>query len=187
MDVILVPGLGDHHNERMFVWLRPLWRLYGIRLHIYKINWEDGSDFEGKYNGLKQLAQSLDDLAGVVGASAGASAAVTLLAREPQLAGKVVTVCGLLEVSYLNSEAMSKRSPAFMQAMTAADAYLRADPQLAAHIMTIRPRRDGVVRPNVATTPGARDVRVNSVGHAVSIAYILTFKIGLMGRFLQND
>ena len=184
MDVILIPGLGKNHNERMFLWLRPLWRLYGIRLHVCEINWEDGRSFASKYQRLEKLASSLNNLVGVVGASAGASAAVRLLADH--LTTKVITVCGLLEVDYLDEPAMQKRSPAFLEALTGATCDLTDDKTLAANMLTIRPLADGIVSPEVATTPGAHDIIVKTSGHALSIAYILTFKIGLIKQFLAS-
>jgi len=185
--VILIPGLGKNHNERIFLWLRPLWRLYGIHLHVFELHWEDGRDFAGKYRKLKQLAARLPQPLGVIGASAGASAAVDLLAQEPKLVNGVVTVCGLLDLGFLDPPVMRRRSPAFLEALTLADKYLRTDKKLAAKMLTIRPLADGVVDPGVATTPGATDVIVKTRGHAISIAYILTFKIGLIKRFLTEQ
>ena len=182
MDVILIPGLGKNHNERTFLWLRQLWRLYGVRLHVCEVSWEDGEAFAPKFDRLKTLAEHLDNLVGVVGASAGASAAVNLLASE--LTPGVVTVCGLLEVDFLNKPAMMRRSPAFLEALTNCTGLLKTRPELASKMLTIRPLADGTVDPYVATTPGARDVIVKTRGHALSIAYILTFKVGLIKRFL---
>jgi len=182
-DVILIPGLGKNHNERIFLWLRPLWRLYGIKLHVCEINWEDDEKFAPKYQKLKNLAQQCNNLIGIVGASAGASAMVNLLAGETKLVKRGVSVCGLFEPSYLNREIMQHRSPAFLESLDMAAGELRGNLDLAAKILTIRPRADRVVDPKVATVMGAHDLRVASRGHAISIAYVLTFKVRVIRRF----
>lgn len=183
-DVIFIPGLGKDNSQLVFLRLKPLWRLYGIRLHVYLINWEDGSGLADKYQGLKDLAASCPNLIGVVGASAGASAGVMLLSDG--LIKRLVTVCGLLDNSIVNRSGMKRRSPVFLAAIDETTRRLRADPNLAAGILTIRPLDDKVVYPRVATTPGAHDRRVWTRGHALSIFYILIFKIRLIKRFLKT-
>lgn len=184
--VILIPGLGDKTSEHVYTWLRPWWWLRGIKLHVFELHWEDGRDFSGKYRKLKQLANRLPQPLGVVGASAGASAAVNLLAQEPKLVAGAVSVCGVLELSYLDKKTMQRRSPAFYESMSIADKHLRKDKKLATKMLTIRPLADKTVDPRVATIQGARDVVVKTRGHAVSIAYILIFKVGLIKRFLAD-
>ncbi len=185
-DVILIPGLGKMPHSLLFIWLVPLWRLFGVNLHVCDLRWEDGQPWEPKYQKLKQLAQGLDKPVGIVAYSAGASAAVCLLAERPLVVGRVVTVCGLLHVSYLNPQIMNRRSPAFLTAMTKADGHLQHNQGLTSKLMTIRPKRDRVVSPEVATIAGAKDVRVATIGHGLSIVYSLVFKIGLIKRFLKQ-
>ncbi|HSX14735.1 MAG TPA: hypothetical protein VLE72_02385 [Candidatus Saccharimonadales bacterium] len=184
-DVILIPGLGTN-NERLYIWLRPLWRLYGVRLHVCELAWEDGGDFEPKYQKLLAAAEGCRNLIGVVGASAGASATIILAARNPELTQRIVSICGVLDSNYLNPVTMQKRSPAFLTAAKIADQYLSEDENLAKKLLTIRPLSDNTVDPSVATVPGAADLRVRTRGHAFSIAYTLTFKIGFIKKFLLS-
>lgn len=81
---------------------------------------------------------------------------------------------------------MKKSSPAFLEAMICATWDLVDHPELAIKMLTIGPLADGIVPVQYATTPGARDVIVKTHGHALSIAYILMFKIGLVKKFLVS-
>lgn len=184
MDVILIPHLGADGSERGYLRLRPLWRLFGISLHVFSMNWEDGEAFAIKYARLKDLVADCPNLIGVVSASAGASAVVALL--NDGLVKRAVTVCGAFNNSIINPVAMAKRSPAFLTAINQATQYLAEDSTISSKMLTIRPLIDGVVKPSVETTPGARDKRIWTVGHGTSIVYTLVFKIGLIKKFLGS-
>lgn len=94
---IVVPGLKDQIPIHEL--LTALWPLWGITPVVHKMNWHDGESFDRKLDGLVRRIDMLGakyENVSLVGASAGASAALNAYIKRKTKIHRVVNVCGRL-------------------------------------------------------------------------------------------
>lgn len=176
--VIYIPGLGDKRR----IYLQRLavvsWRLYGIKSHTFQMHWSDGERFEPK---LERLLQMIDRIGkrgtvSLVGASAGASAAINAYATRTEKVHRVVLIAGEVNGRDRMSATTYWRNPAFKDSMDVVGKSLASLPDAARkRILSIRAKIDPVVAAEDSIIAGARNVEVSLSGHALTIALEISF------------
>lgn len=190
--IIFIPGLGDTSRMmgRSEADLFMLWRVYGVKTHYFPISWEDEEAFESK---LDRLVKVIDDyakpgnLVSLVGASAGAGAAINAYSRRKEVIHKVVCVCGKLQNPQTVSQLRFKQSPAFKDSLELLSAsYEKLNEKDLAKILSLRPLTDMVVPLRDTIIPGAKNEIMFSFGHAVSIIYALSIGSFRIVRYIKS-
>ncbi len=188
--VIYLPGLGDEKANGQDKILR-LWRIFGLKVHYFKIGWADGEPFEPKLERILELVDSLAESYGevsVIGTSAGASAAINAFEKRTEQIASVVCICGKLR----NPQTISKEryivNPAFEGSIktlsTSLEGLSDKDKQ---KILSIRPLIDEVVTPRDTYIDGAKSKIIPSFGHVASIVYALTIGSFGISRFIKRQ
>jgi len=187
---IYIPGLGDKRKSLLFLQRQMLrgWRVYGIRTEIFAVHWTSNEKFSIR---LKELLERIDELTEegykvvLVGASAGASTALTAYVRRKNTVRCMVSICGQLEPK-VPSPALDV-NPRFGQSLDALERSLEHLTGADRHrILTLRPRVDAVVQPEEAVLKGAKNVQMPVVGHLVGIAFGIVFESRRVARFIKQ-
>jgi pimeloyl-ACP methyl ester carboxylesterase len=166
--LLVIPGVGDR------VWLyrliAPLWRLLGYQPHIFRFGW-DGSadDLPERQAALVRFVDGLPlERLQVVGASAGGTAAVNLLAARPTIRSVVTVSAPLCPPGYPGKALVSC-------SIAQTDGFLAtATDTIRDRVVSIFGWYDGRVPVRRSNRPGVRGVRVPAVGHGVTIMLTLT-------------
>ncbi len=186
--VIYVPGLGDRrsYGQRTIV---KFWRLFGLQAHYFPLGWADSEAFEPK---LSRLLEKIDEVKKpgakvyLVGVSAGASAVINAFARREQVDG-VVLICGKIQHPETINPRYFQRNPAFKESIyLVSDSLSKLSQKDRAKIMSIHPLYDQTVPISHTIIPGAREKTVFSVGHIMSIFYVIMFRGRMIAKFLKN-
>jgi pimeloyl-ACP methyl ester carboxylesterase len=187
--IIYIPGLGKP-NPR---WQRALvskWRFYGVKPETFLIKWGDGDPFKPK---LERLLKRIDELhsqghiVSLVAASAGAGAAINAFAERKDVINGVVCIAGKINNPETIGEVLRSTNPDFMESARQVQFSLdKLD------FDTDRPRimsRYGMFDPIVpkshSEVSGARNVRVKTSGHSVTIATQLLLPAPIF-KFLKS-
>lgn len=188
---IYIPGLGDKRKSLLFLQRQMLrgWRVYGIRTEIFAVHWTSNTKFSAR---LKELLERIDKLKEngykvvLVGASAGASTALTAYARRKNTVQCVVSICGQLEPK-VPSPALDV-NPRLRQSL---DALGRSLEHLSSadrgRVLTLRPKIDVVVQPKEAVLKGAKNILMPIVGHLAGIAFGIVFEGRRIARFMRSS
>jgi pimeloyl-ACP methyl ester carboxylesterase len=189
-DIIYVPGLGDRSYKGQQL-LISTWRLWGIRPVMVRMIWDEGEEFAPK---LQKLLDKIDELhdkghvVSLVGASAGAGAAINAYAGRKDKVSGVVTICGKINRPEGIGPSYRKRSPAFVDSAYRVQASLdmldfendrsRIQSRYAIFDPVVPTRDSEVVGGNNKTVP--------SIGHSITIATQLIFGAPFFIRFLKQ-
>jgi len=91
--LVIVPGLGD--RKWLYVLVKPIWAILGFKTYVFKYGWKN--DKIENYVLQQCLVDFIDNIQSecvyVIGASAGGTVAVNILANRPSKIAKVVTIC----------------------------------------------------------------------------------------------
>jgi dienelactone hydrolase len=188
--VIYVPGLGDQRYKGQAL-LISTWRLWSVRPVLMRMEWDKGDAFAPK---LQRLLDKIDELhagghkVSLVGASAGAGAAINAFAARKDTISAVVCISGKINHPEGIGDSYHKRNPAFVDSAYAVQASLdrldfetdrtRIQSRYAIFDETVPTRDSEVV--------GGHNKTVPSIGHAITIATQLLFGAPFFLRFLKK-
>lgn len=186
--VIYIPGLGDNLaiGQKIAVFIWRLWRVHPV---VFQMHWADGEPFAAK---LQRLQQRIDELArsgsvSLVGASAGAGAAINAFASRKTSIRGVVCICGKVNSPNGIRDSYRQKTPAFYDSAMAVQTSLdmldfqRDRPKIQSRYAirdAIVPRADSVVA-------GGKNKTVAGIGHAFTIGTQLIFGAPAFIRFLK--
>lgn len=190
--VIYIPGLGD--KWKFLLWLQrqmlSTWRVYGLRTELFAMGWSDEKEtFDERF---EELLQKIDTRAEsekvvVVGASAGASAAISAYAKRNKKVEGIVSICGELRGSKDVPSLAFHANPQFKASLELMEQII---PSLTAvdrkRILTLRPRLDTVVQPDEAWLDGAVNEQMPVWGHLFGIGYAIACKGRRIARFVRK-
>ncbi|MNY14510.1 Alpha/beta hydrolase family protein [compost metagenome] len=177
--LIYIPGLGDSYDHLRRAGLFT-WRLWGVSTELVPVQWYGGGDLEARY-AMVAAAVNRAQWRGcrviLVGESAGASLAINVASRCPDVDG-LMTICGIANPRAEVSAAIRKKSPAFNQSL----GWLKADiDELdTTKVCNLRAVIDPVVPRGSSVILGAKQRVIWSVGHIVTIALCLSLYGGLV-------
>lgn len=187
--MIYLPGLGDPRPKEKSV-LRRLWGLYGIEVSYHPLYWNDNRPFEVK---LKDIITEIDTLTetgtlvSLVGASAGASAAMNAFASRHETLNALVCICGKINNPQTVMEYTFSHNPSFRDSLSLIPHSLaQTQGPIRGRILSLHPLYDGVVPVADTFIEGAVNRSMPSVGHAASIAYADIFASATIARFLKT-
>ncbi len=186
--IIYIPGLGD----TQVTWQRravSTWRLWGVKPHLFQVNWADGETFEPKMKRLLQLVDecAADGKVSLVCASAGASAALPVFAARQEVISGVVCIAGKIHNPGAIGGSYRSKNPAFVEAaQLVADALLQLKDRHG-NILSIRSTFDPIVPARDSYLHGAHNKVTIVMGHAATIATQLLFGAPKFLRFLKQQ
>ena len=175
--ILYIPGLGDNSSLTKQRFLLSLWNKNKVIIHFFDPKWHDESEtYAQKYSRLIELGSRLrpgeDDLI-VIGVSAGGSLAVRYIA-ENETVTRAYLVCGKLKGSSKIGKPYQERAPALLESVQASESLLLdISESSSAKITVIRPLLDGIVPLEDMLVPGSKRVRLFTIGHTISIVYVL--------------
>jgi pimeloyl-ACP methyl ester carboxylesterase len=178
--ILYIPGLGDSYDRFRKIALRP-WSVFGVKAQLLPMAWYDGRSYHEKYRQanatITRLIQSGATVS-LVGESAGGSMAINLFAAHPKIA-HLITVAGVNKPSTSVAPRTLRRAPAFaVSRQYLADSLPRISDKRRRDIYTLSALIDHVVAAQYSRMSGARNRRVWSVGHLLTIALCLTLLSG---------
>ncbi len=187
--IVYIPGLGDSRIKGQQTAVNA-WKLQAVEPYLFQMNWANGEPFAPK---LDRLLSLIDHLAAegktvsLIGASAGASAALNAYAVRKASINGLVSICGKLGGVESVHPTTYSRNPAFsdsMRLLSASTAALK--PETRIRILSTYPIADESVPIADTKLLGVHQKRMPVVGHFAGIAYGLT--IGSFGaiRFLKR-
>lgn len=188
LHVLYVPGLGDDNivSQRVLI---GLWKIWGVHARIIPMRWSSDESWDRKKARVSAFADRYSakhGTIGIVGVSAGASAALTIFAQRRSY----VHGCVLIAAKGLHADGVGpeyrRKNPALYDAVRSSEQAL--DELQTADRARIQSRFalwDGVVPRADSIIPGARNRVVFSVGHALTIATQLLFGAPFFVRFLR--
>ncbi|MGH7195182.1 MAG: hypothetical protein ACREGA_00160 [Candidatus Saccharimonadales bacterium] len=188
--VIYLPGLGDDDFRQVQTRLINFWRVYKLKVDYHYIGWADKQAFRPK---LDKIIAQIDECAGrgervsLIGASAGASAAINAFVARSAAVDKVVLICGKIHNPQTIARARFEQNPAFEQSLAMLPASLGKLPAAERRrIKSFRPLADGVVPPKDTIIDGADKGLLPSAGHSFSIFYALSFGSFRLAGFIKQ-
>lgn len=184
LNVIYVPGLGDKRPYGQ-AFITKFWRLVGLRVHYFALNWADGEAYEPKFKRLLAKIDSFDKVA-LVGVSAGASAVLNAFAVRPHLVG-IVCISGKIKNPQTIHPRRFELNPAFKESVFGVQTSLKKlKPTDRRRIMSIHPLYDQTVPIKDTFINGAIERVVYVRGHITSIYYTIIFKPKTIADFLKR-
>ncbi len=166
--VVYIPGLGTKYDWFRKVCLR-IWRLGGVRVEFIVMDWTDGRDYQKKYEHIVGVVKRYQAVS-VIGESAGAAAALTLLDPRLPEVKKIATICGVATNDMPIVKAIQEKAPALIQARD-----LIPDRVPNGVVNSFVPLIDGVVKSNYAVARGAKRHVVPTIGHFFTAFFCLVF------------
>lgn len=149
------------------------------------MQWYGGGDLSARYDAVTAAidrAQLDGQRVVLIGESAGASLAINVAARRPDIDG-LMTICGIVSPRAEVSAVIRKKSPAFNRSLGELE---RALGELdVAMVCNVRAIVDSVVPKQSSVIPGARRRVVWSVGHLATITLCLSVYGGLLIYFVR--
>ncbi|MGC1176831.1 MAG: hypothetical protein WA843_02070 [Candidatus Saccharimonadales bacterium] len=189
LHLIYIPGLGDHRNKGQR-WAVSTWCWWGVEAEFFLMNWADKETWELKF---ERLLARIDELAkngesvALVGASAGASAAINAFAARKDVVAGVVCVAGKINRPKAIREHYKQTDPAFVTSVVACQQALASlTAKDRARILSRFAVFDGVVTTSDSRIPGARNRFTPMIGHPTTIAFQLIFGAPGFIRFLKQ-
>lgn len=188
LHIIYVPGFGDRYD----VIRRPLfncWRIYGITTEFVPMNWRSAESYTDK---LARIDGAIDRAKGkrivLIGESAGGSMVVAMHAKRYRELHQSTTISGKNRHGATVAPRFYRQYVAFRDAMGAADtATSNFDDEALRKFVSFYPLLDGVIPIQDASLPGARIIRLYSVGHLFTILVALTIFSGYIVRVVRRS
>ena len=176
--LVIIPGLGDRGTlYRCFV---PIWTRLGFQVHIFVFGWENKSlSIDDAQARLVQFVEHLGANVYVIGVSAGGTAAVNLLATQPNLVRKIVTICtpyALVPERY--NRLLHHASERMLSTLTHLSTSRKSN------ILSVHAAFDQLVPIRASQPEGIAHQRLRSVWHGPSIFVALVFYRQTLKRFL---
>jgi pimeloyl-ACP methyl ester carboxylesterase len=187
--IVYIPGLGDHKTYGQHIALK-IWRVFGLRTHYFALGWVTDEGIDTK---LARASKLIEDLtknghrASLVGVSAGASAAINLFAKHPEL-HKVIIVCGKVNMPENVRPELYGKNPDFKQSMYKVKPSLQKieTQQSLQNILSIYSPNDRVVSPVDSHIDGAHNRTIWAWSHPSVIANTILFHGPTIARFVKQ-
>lgn len=189
LHLIYITGLGDDRasGQRMAV---GLWNIWGVDAEVFQPHWAVKEPWETKF---ERLLNRIDALraegknVGLVGISAGASAAINAFAaRQAEVVG-VVLIAGKVNRPEAIDTYHNEANPAFVESANACQGALaKLDANARRRILSRYGLYDGRVAVADSVIPGAHNRRVLASAHAFIIASQTIFGAPSFIRFLKR-
>jgi pimeloyl-ACP methyl ester carboxylesterase len=172
--VIYIPGIGDDIKKLQSTLIKK-WRLYGVQPLVHEMPWMDQEPFASKLERLVALIKELhgqDRIVSLVGASAGAGAAINAFAQRSGKVNGIVCIAGKVNNPESIGDGYRQRSPSFIESANQVQFSLDIldEGNYRSRIMSryalidpIIPREDSIVL-------GGVNITVPTFGHSVTIA-----------------
>lgn len=188
--VIYIPGLGDDNPSGQRLAVRT-WRLWRVHAELFQMKWSDRIAWEAKY---RKLIERIDELhtaghqVALVGASAGASAAINVFAARKHTVAGIVVIAGKINRPEAVSRAYRQNNPSFIESLLECQASLGTlNSQDRAKILSRYAIYDEIVSSVDSIVPGAVN-RVRYIpGHVPMIATQIFFGAPSFLRFLKKQ
>ncbi len=187
--ILYIPGLGDHNPKFQRLAIRT-WKLWKVEAELFHMDWANTEDWRSKFS---RLLARIDELAaqdmviGLVGASAGAAAAINAFAARPKIIAGVVCLAGKVNRPETIHPARIYRNPALLTAVTSSQAAVQNFSQSElSRILSRYALFDELVSQADSFIPGAHNRRLPSVGHALTIASQITLGAPSFINFLKQ-
>jgi pimeloyl-ACP methyl ester carboxylesterase len=167
--IIYILGLGDYRQLQN---VNKVIKWWGVESEIFRVNWGDGKPWDPKFKKLLKLVDRLsrqgNDVA-IVGASAGATAAINAFAARKNKIVGIVLVAGKINRPQTISGRYAKQD-----FITSAHRSARALATLSEadrrRVLSRYALLDGVVAKRDSLIPGARNRMAPTIGHGLTIA-----------------
>ena len=190
LHVIYIPGIGDHKlgRQRMAV---DMWKHYGVEPEICAMIWNDGQSWESKF---KLLLNRIDELVaegnlvGLVGVSAGATAAINAFAARKDILVGVVCVAGKINRPETVGGLYKAQNPAFItSAYACQDALKTLGTDDLGRIQSRYGLFDNIVLTRDSHINGAHNKRVFMILHIPIIAMQIYLGAPSILKFLKRQ
>lgn len=181
MNIAIVPGYGDRlgYLERL---TRNWPDRFGSQVSIVPFGWSgEAASFDEKDQKFLDTIQAMGEV-GIVGISAGASAALRAKQAFLGQVTRVVTICGPVHLQHMKREKLHDKYPLLERSLE----LLSLDSLPAEDILTLRPLFDEVALVRAMAIDGAIDIRMKMVGHAASIAWGMYHHAADINDFLKG-
>lgn len=174
--LIIIPGLGD--RDWLYYFLKPVWKLRGFDVHIFVFGWETDMSFAAAFGRLLDYVDTQPGKVCIIGASAGGTAAVNVLAARPTAVSHVVTVCTPYATIPNLANTLLRQSITHVQKSLAALGEARGK------VLSVHARFDPVVPVALSRPKGITVWQLRSKGHTATIMLALTVMSGRLRCFL---
>ena len=174
--IIYIPGLGDRYDGlRRF--LLFFWRIFGVTVEHVPMKWYDSKPYEEKYKRVDSAirnAQTLGYTVSVIGESAGGSMAMNIFAGNDTIY-RMISLCGVNTARSPIASSIFRKGPAFKTSVASiADSQTDVEKDKIDHITSITALYDPTVPVARNSIPGARHVKLWSIGHFPTIVLALS-------------
>jgi len=189
LHLIYIPGLGDARLDGQSRAVKA-WRWWAVESSQFEIGWTDNEPWPEKLERLLDMIDGLTEAGkkvALVGASAGASAAIIAYAERKSVITGVVCIAGKVNHPETVNPVRYRTNPAFEQAIQ--DCQPALQNLTAADRQRIQSRYalfDEIVTRSDSYIPGAHNRRVFSVEHGFTIATQITLGAPGFIRFLKR-
>jgi hypothetical protein len=190
LHVIYVTGLGDRQitSQQKAV---GLWRLWGAETEICQMDWGDKQPWQPKFDkllGMIDLAAKAGKPVGLVGVSAGASAAVNAYAARKDAVTGLVCLCGKVNRPDTVHSYHNEHNPAFVTSIHDCQKALKSlTHNSRKHIMSRYAFRDSYLSREDSYIAGAKNRIAPTIGHSFSIAVQITLGAPSLLSFLKKQ
>lgn len=183
--IIYIPGLGDGYDSLRRAGLIT-WHIWGVSTELVPMQWYGGGDLATRYAMVAAAidrAQQRGRRVILVGESAGASLAINVASRRPDIYG-LMTICGIVNSRAEVSAAIRKKSPVFNQSLAQLEYDIR-ELDLA-KVCNVRAMVDSIVPKQSSVIPGATQRIIWSVGHVTTVTLCLSLYSGFLVYFART-
>ena len=187
--VIYIPGLGDKRSYGQDKGIKLL-RLAGLSPHYFPLGWAKKETLDVKLDRLEKKVRELlakGDKVSLIGVSAGASAALRLYAKMPEI-DKVVLISGKVYSPEIISKKIYDFNPDFKQSVFGLDVIINQlrRKKLIKNIMSLRSLRDRSVPRQDSFLDGATHRNIVAFSHSTAIFVALLFYFPAIARFIKS-
>ena len=180
--LVIIPGLGD--RKWLYSLIKPIWYALGFKTYIFKYGWNNSTlnNVTAHQNIIDFIDTIQSEQVYLLGASAGGTAAINILADRPLKVIKVVTVCTpYSQVPSLNNHLIISSIDQLQSNL-----YTMNQPTKN-KIMAIYSRYDQTIPAKHSKPIDIKSKRLNIPGHNLSIAFSLTILSGHIKQFFVKN
>ncbi|HVX48424.1 MAG TPA: hypothetical protein VHA05_03655 [Candidatus Saccharimonadales bacterium] len=189
LHVIYIPGIGDDRTGLQEKIIKT-WRCWGVEAELWSMDWADTRTWDSKFEAFLGRVDSLaagGQKVALVGASAGASAAINAYAARQNRISGVVCIAGKINHPETIGKRYRRKNRSFIESAEQCAASLKSlSPNKRDKIMSRYGAYDELVPKRDSRIPGAHNRTVLSAGHGVTIALQIIFGAPFFIRFLKS-
>ncbi len=190
LHLIYLPGIGDAPDNSAQTKAIRFGTWWGVESEIFNLWWADNVAWPTKFNRLLKRIDELHDsgkTVGLVGISAGASAAINAFAAREDIIHGVVCIAGKVNRPESIGQRYRQHNPSFVESVEATASSLRQlSPPDKSRILSRYAWLDGTVTRSDSRIPGAHNHSVPAIGHVFTIATQIMLGAPSFIRFLKR-